>query len=192
MENNIEIYFDDLTPKKQAEILAKLGENGNYDVFPIATIPIGEDEPGHDGEDANPIKPDMAEVNCAGCANRSESGDRRKDDCDRRGCNFCMPIFKIENKIEDIWYDVPLDRSDFWEAMVIMHIMGELEKNSKITIPFHSYDERVRIACEIVFEWTHVSASGSYDIEGSPVDFSERRLLEKFSINGVSSDATTN
>ena len=37
----IEIYWDDLTPEKQAEILEELGENGNYDMFPIATI--GED-----------------------------------------------------------------------------------------------------------------------------------------------------
>lgn len=45
MENNIEIFFDDLTPEKQAEILTMLGNNGNFDVFPIAVIPIGEDEP---------------------------------------------------------------------------------------------------------------------------------------------------
>lgn len=42
-EKNIEIYWDDLTEKKQVEILAALGENGNYDVFPIATIPVCED-----------------------------------------------------------------------------------------------------------------------------------------------------
>ena len=29
----IEIYWQDLTPEKQAEILRVLGENGNYDVF---------------------------------------------------------------------------------------------------------------------------------------------------------------
>ena len=34
----IEIYLQDLTPEKQAEILETLGDNGNYDVFPIATI----------------------------------------------------------------------------------------------------------------------------------------------------------
>jgi len=47
MENNIEIFFDDLTPEKQAESLAKLGNNGNFDTFPLAVIPIGEDEPGY-------------------------------------------------------------------------------------------------------------------------------------------------
>ena len=43
MENTIEIYFGDLTKEKQAEIMEKLGENGNYDVFPIAEIPVNED-----------------------------------------------------------------------------------------------------------------------------------------------------
>lgn len=36
----IEIYWKDLNPEKQAEIFAALGGNGNYDVFPIAVIPI--------------------------------------------------------------------------------------------------------------------------------------------------------
>lgn len=40
----IEIYWDDLTPAKQAEILNALGDNGNFDVVPIAQIPIGEEE----------------------------------------------------------------------------------------------------------------------------------------------------
>ncbi len=31
----IEIYWSDLTKEKQQEILDVLGENGNYDVFPI-------------------------------------------------------------------------------------------------------------------------------------------------------------
>lgn len=38
----IEIYWGDLTFEKQAEILAAFGENCNYDVFPIAVIPIEE------------------------------------------------------------------------------------------------------------------------------------------------------
>jgi hypothetical protein len=46
-DNTIEILFDDLTPEKQAEVLAKLGNNGNFDIFPIAVIPVGEDEPGY-------------------------------------------------------------------------------------------------------------------------------------------------
>lgn len=40
----IEIYWQDLTAEKQAEILEMLGENGNYDVFPIATIEVEDEE----------------------------------------------------------------------------------------------------------------------------------------------------
>lgn len=40
----IEIYWDDLTESKQNEILETLGDNGNYDVFPIATIETEQDE----------------------------------------------------------------------------------------------------------------------------------------------------
>jgi len=40
----IEIYFDDLTPEKQQEIIDTLGDNGNYDIFPIATIQIEDEE----------------------------------------------------------------------------------------------------------------------------------------------------
>ena len=39
----IELYFGDLTPEKQEEILAALGNNGNYDVYPIAVIQTPED-----------------------------------------------------------------------------------------------------------------------------------------------------
>ena len=42
--NCIEISWNDLTAQKQNEILEALGENGNYDVFPIATIYIPEEE----------------------------------------------------------------------------------------------------------------------------------------------------
>lgn len=42
--NCIEIFWDDLTAQKQNEILEALGENGNYDVIPIATIYIPEEE----------------------------------------------------------------------------------------------------------------------------------------------------
>ena len=42
---SIEIYWQDLTPAKQSEILQAFWENGNYDVFPIATLDVpGEDE----------------------------------------------------------------------------------------------------------------------------------------------------
>ena len=40
----IEIYWDDITPEKQQEILDAFGENCNYDVFPIAVIETGDDE----------------------------------------------------------------------------------------------------------------------------------------------------
>ena len=40
----IEIFFDDLTKEKQAEILDTLGDNGNFDVVPIATIEFEEEE----------------------------------------------------------------------------------------------------------------------------------------------------
>lgn len=42
---SIDIYWDDLTKEKQDEIFEALGgENGNYDVFPIATIYVEEEE----------------------------------------------------------------------------------------------------------------------------------------------------
>ena len=41
---SIEIYWQDLTPAKQSEILQAFGENGNYDVFPIATLDVPEEE----------------------------------------------------------------------------------------------------------------------------------------------------
>ena len=40
----IEIYLQDLTAEKQAEILETLGDNGNYDVFPIATLEFEDEE----------------------------------------------------------------------------------------------------------------------------------------------------
>ena len=40
----IEIYLQDLTAEKQAEILETLGNNGNYDVFPIATLEFEDEE----------------------------------------------------------------------------------------------------------------------------------------------------
>jgi len=35
----IEIMFDDLSEQKQAEIIEKLGNNGNFDIYPITHIP---------------------------------------------------------------------------------------------------------------------------------------------------------
>ena len=40
----IEIYLQDLTAEKQAEILETLGDNENYDVFPIATLEFEDEE----------------------------------------------------------------------------------------------------------------------------------------------------
>ena len=34
----IEIYWNDLTAEKQQELLNLLGDNRNWDVFPIATL----------------------------------------------------------------------------------------------------------------------------------------------------------
>ena len=39
----IEFYWDDLTPKKQQEVLAKLGDNCNWDCFPFCTLEFEED-----------------------------------------------------------------------------------------------------------------------------------------------------
>ena len=36
----VEIYWNDLTEKKQQELLEALGDNGNYDVFPLAIIEV--------------------------------------------------------------------------------------------------------------------------------------------------------
>ena len=40
----IEIYWQDLTKKKREELLQLLGDNRNWDVFPLATIDIEDDE----------------------------------------------------------------------------------------------------------------------------------------------------
>ena len=41
-ETEIDIMWDDLKPSTQKRILNMLGENGNYDVYPIATIQAGQ------------------------------------------------------------------------------------------------------------------------------------------------------
>ena len=45
MENEkyVEIFWDDLTEEAQRRIINFIGDNGNYDVFPIATI-YGDEE----------------------------------------------------------------------------------------------------------------------------------------------------
>ena len=40
----IKIYWGDLTKEKQDEIIEAFGENGNYDIFPIAEIVETTDE----------------------------------------------------------------------------------------------------------------------------------------------------
>ena len=41
----IKIFFDDLTEEKQKEILDTLGDNGNSDVFSLASLEYEESEP---------------------------------------------------------------------------------------------------------------------------------------------------
>ena len=48
---SIEIYWQDLTPAKQGEILQAFGENGNYDVFPIATLDVPEEDETFSGQE---------------------------------------------------------------------------------------------------------------------------------------------
>lgn len=44
MTKTFEIYWQDLTEKAQKELLEFLdGDNGNYDVFPIATLEVEDD-----------------------------------------------------------------------------------------------------------------------------------------------------
>lgn len=40
----VEIYWNDLTEKKQQELLEALGDNGNYDVNPLAIIEFEEEK----------------------------------------------------------------------------------------------------------------------------------------------------
>ena len=39
-----DIYWDDLSKKAQQELLGLIGNNGNYDVFPIASINISQED----------------------------------------------------------------------------------------------------------------------------------------------------
>lgn len=40
----VEIYLDDLKDEAKAEVLAALGEDGNYDIVPIAVIETEDEE----------------------------------------------------------------------------------------------------------------------------------------------------
>jgi len=39
-----ELFWDDLCPETQKELFGLMGENGNYDVFPIASINVSNEE----------------------------------------------------------------------------------------------------------------------------------------------------
>ena len=40
LQENIPIFWDDLTWQKQMELREALGGNGNYDIFPLAEVPV--------------------------------------------------------------------------------------------------------------------------------------------------------
>ena len=40
MLKTIEIYWNDLTKEKQKEIVDIIGDDGNYDIYPIAIVEI--------------------------------------------------------------------------------------------------------------------------------------------------------
>lgn len=42
--DTFEIYWDNLTEETQKKLLKLLGDNGNYDVFPLATIYLDDIE----------------------------------------------------------------------------------------------------------------------------------------------------
>ena len=39
-----DIFWDDLSPEAQAELLSVIGDNGNYDVYPITSINVSSDD----------------------------------------------------------------------------------------------------------------------------------------------------
>ena len=52
MDDTFEIYWDDLTPECQNRLKEFLGgDNGNYDVFPIATLSNDEEDEDEDEEE---------------------------------------------------------------------------------------------------------------------------------------------
>jgi len=40
----VQLFWDDLSASAKEELLKLLGDNGNYDVFPIAQLEFEEDE----------------------------------------------------------------------------------------------------------------------------------------------------
>ena len=41
-----DIFWDDLSTEAQTELLSLIGNNGNYDIFPIASINVSQEEEG--------------------------------------------------------------------------------------------------------------------------------------------------
>lgn len=59
--NVIQIFWEDLSSRKQQEILDTFGDNCNFDVFPIAEIPIDVDQGEYQYEDDEDGEEDMDE-----------------------------------------------------------------------------------------------------------------------------------
>lgn len=59
--NVIQIFWEDLSSRKQQEILDTFGDNCNFDVFPIAEIPIDVDPGEYQYEDDEDGEEDMDE-----------------------------------------------------------------------------------------------------------------------------------
>ena len=50
----IQLFWDDLSASAKEELLEELGENGNYDVFPLAELEIEEEETNADSAHLHP------------------------------------------------------------------------------------------------------------------------------------------
>ena len=44
MDDNLELFFDDLTEEAKQRVLAFLGDDGNYDVMPLVIMERPEEE----------------------------------------------------------------------------------------------------------------------------------------------------
>ena len=47
----VQLYWDDLSPSAKERLLELLGENGNYDVFPLAELVFENDETREENEE---------------------------------------------------------------------------------------------------------------------------------------------
>jgi len=45
-----DIYWEDLSPEAQAQLFNLIGDNGNFDVFPIAIISLSQEEEEDDNQ----------------------------------------------------------------------------------------------------------------------------------------------